>query len=209
MADKSRPGRRYPLLAYKLMINLWWPKLLVIGLVLAGLGVFLFVHPAWRFEPWRGLGLMIVGGICLLASGGLVLLRSMAYVQPYSDHLRLVSPFLKVKISYKRIRSTTSVGMASLFPRAKLSFTQRDFLEPLLPLTALLVELNGLPVPQKMMRRYFSAYLFKDRTPHLVLLVGDWMKLSAEIESLRYGGEVARRKVADSSILSRLPQGRE
>jgi hypothetical protein len=207
MAEKSRPGRRYPLLVYKTMINLWWPKTLVIGLVLAGLGGFLFQLEAWRFEPWRGLVLMVAGGLCLLATVGLLILRSMSYVQPYSDHLRLVTPFLQVRLSYKRVQKTTSVIMSSIFPPRNLSFTQRDFLEPLLPLTALLIELNGLPVSQQMMRRFISPYLFKDKTPHVVLLVADWMKLSGEIETLRFGGEVAKRK-ADQSILSRLPQNR-
>ena len=59
-----------------------------------------------------------------------------------------------------------------------------------------------------MLRFFLSRFFFKDRTPHFVILVDDWMRFSTELESLRRGdGDTspANRDTYDPSMLSRLP----
>jgi hypothetical protein len=56
---------------------------------------------------------------------------------------------------------------------------------------------------------FLSRFFFKDKTPHLVILVKDWMQFSTELESLRsgFGTEPQpAQKRTRNSILSRLPQ---
>ena len=78
----------------------------------------------------------------------MLLLRSSAYVQPFRDHLRLVTPFLRLNISYRRIRHTTTTAMATLFPPRSLRGLKRDILEPLFGRTAVVIDLNALPMPR-------------------------------------------------------------
>jgi hypothetical protein len=56
------------------------------------------------------------------------------------------------------------------------------------------------------LRLFLSPLFFKDKTPHFVILVKDWMKLSAEMESMRSGQVPSTpQQKRDNSILSRLP----
>jgi hypothetical protein len=54
---------------------------------------------------------------------------------------------------------------------------------------------------------FFSRFFFKDKTPHFVILVKDWMGLSSEIDSFRTGVDPDPRPVkkrGNDSLLSRL-----
>ena len=200
----SRAGKRYTLLVYKLMIERWWTAVFALGLAANALA-YAFHTTA---ETWRWISLAAIG--CIVAVVGLVMFafRNSAYVQPFSDHLRLVTPFLRLNISYKRLRRTSSAQMSALFPPKSLSNWRSEIIEPLAPKTALVIELNGFPTSQTVLRFFFSPFFFKDATPHFVILVEDWMKFSMELESLRAGTVPSTEKKprGDQSILSRLPQ---
>ena len=84
---------------------------------------------------------------------------------------------------------------------------KREILNPLFKLTAVVVELNALPMPASTLRMFLSPFFFKDNTPHLVILVQDWMGFSTELESLRTSGnEPVRKLEKNSSILNKLPR---
>ena len=74
--------------------------------------------------------------------------------------------------------------------------------------TAIVVELRGHPMPQSKLRLFLSPLFFKDKTPHFVIVVNDWMQLSSEMQSKLTGtGPTSTpQKKRDSSILSRLPR---
>ena len=56
-----------------------------------------------------------------------------------------------------------------------------------------------------------TAGFFKDKTPHLVLLVDDWLRLSTELDSFRQQGVTLsqRKEQLNDSILSKLPKDQE
>jgi hypothetical protein len=147
-------------------------------------------------------GLFVVGVALFMFT-----LRRSAYVQLFNDHLRLVTPFLRINISYKRLQRTASATMGALFPPNSISSWRREIIEPLASRTALVIELNGYPISQTVLKFFLSPFFFKDKSPHFVLLVKDWMQFSAELETLRAGGgmTVPRKKPSSQSILSRLP----
>jgi hypothetical protein len=186
------------------MINIWWPPVLTLGFALLGLA---WILQRWGFEDWRWLTLASVGGVVLLAALFLLVIRNFAYVQLYTDHIRLVTPFLRIRISYKRIRRSSSASMGALFPPRSISKWRREILEPFTKATALVIELNGYPISQTVLKFFLSPFFFKDKTPHFVLLVQDWMRFSTDLESLRTGGEASapKRRPRDQSILTRLP----
>jgi hypothetical protein len=200
----AKGGRRYPLVVYTHMMNRWWPAVFTLGLALLGLS---WALRSWGFEDWRWLTFTSIGGLNIFLGILLLLLRKSAYVQPFSDHLRLVTPFLRLNISYKRFKRATSANMGALFPPQSVSNWQADIIRPLAKMTVLVVELNGYPMSQSTLRLFLSPLFFKDKTPHFVILVDDWMKFSAELESMRSGGSTPSTfpKKRDNSILSRLP----
>ena len=200
----AKAGSRYSLVMYTHMINRWWPPVLAIGFALLGLA---WVLERWGFEDWRWMTLGSVGLLVLVIALFMFTLRKSAYVRLFNDHLRLVTPFLRINISYKRIRRTTSATMGALFPPTTISGWRRQIVEPLAPRTALVIELNGYPISQTVLKFFLSPFFFKDKTPHFVILVQDWMRFSSDLETLRAGGGVAapKQKPRNQSILSRLP----
>lgn len=199
----AKGGRRYPLVVYTHMINRWWTAVFTLGLALLGLawGVY-----SWGMDQWRWLTLASLGGLHVFIGLSMWLLRKSAYVQPFSDHLRLATPFLRLNISYKRIRRATSANMGTLFPPGSVSNWRAEIIQPLAKMTAIVVELGSFPMSQSQLRLFLSPLFFKDKSPHIVLLVNDWMKLSAEMESMRTNtGPVAPQQKRNASILSRLP----
>ena len=169
----AKGGRRYPLVVYTHMLNRWWPAIFSIGLALFGLSWAVY---SWGFEQWRWLAFASIGGLHLFLGISLWIMRKSAYVQPFSDHLRLVTPFLRLNISYKRFLRATSANMGALFPPKSVSNWLADIIQPLAKMTVLVIELNGYPMSQSLLRLFLSPLFFKDKTPHFVILVDDWMQ---------------------------------
>lgn len=199
----AKGGRRYPLVIYTHMLNRWYPAILTLGffLLLLAYGIY-----NWGFEQWRWLSIASIGGFNIFLGIMLFILRKSAYIQPFGDHLRLVTPFLRLNISYKRLRRTSSANMGALFPPKSVSKWQAEIIEPVAKMTVIVLELTAFPMSQSSLRLFLSPLFFKDKTPHFVILVNDWMRFSSELESMRTGmTEAAPQKKRDTSILSRLP----
>jgi hypothetical protein len=204
----KRAGRRYPLVLYTLMMDRWWPLLMLLGLELLGLAWWFHRDVYGRLtQPWRWTTLAWVGGIVVLAAVFMLALRKSAYVQPFDNHLRLATPLLHLNISYRRLKGTTTTGLGVLFPPRSLSAIRRDIIRPLLGRTAVVVEMTSLPLSRFALGLFLSPFFFKDRTPHLVILVDNWMGFATELESLRIGGTAPARTrtPAATSILAKLP----
>ncbi len=201
MAKKG--GRRYPLVVYTHMISRWWTAVFAIGVALIGLAWAVYL---WKMDQWRWLTLASLGGLHLFLGLLMWLMRKSAYVQPFRDHLRLATPFLRLNISYKRIRRASSANMGALFPPNTVSNWRAEIIQPIARMTAIVIELNGFPMSQSTLKLFLSPLFFKDKTPHFVILVDDWMKFSSELESMRTGtGPVTSKPKRNESILSRLP----
>ena len=186
MSRARRSGKRYPLLLYTRMIDRWWPAVFFIGLGMVGL--------AWPFysdlytrltEPWRWMTMAGVGGAVIVASLVMLALRRSAYVQPLRDHLILATPFLRMSVSYKRIRRSSTAAMSSLFPPRRLPWLKREILEPLFGHTAVVLDLSALPMPRSVLGLFLSPFFFKPGAPGLVILVDEWIVFSTELDSMR------------------------
>jgi hypothetical protein len=201
----AKGGRRYTLVVYTHMMNRWWGPVFALGLALIGLG---WVLRWWGFEEWRWFTMGALGMVITFIGLFMLTIRKSAYVQPFPDHLRMVTPFLRMNISYKRVRRATSSSMAQLFPLNSMSNWRADMIEPLAKLTAIILDLNALPIPMATLKFFLSPLFFKDKTPHIVLLVDDWMKFSSELESMRSGQVEAapQKRGSDNSILTKLPR---
>jgi len=203
----ARAGHKYPLIVYRHMVNRWWPAMIAIGLGMFALAYSEYIEPMGRFLPWRWQLFAAIGGLSILVGIFFWVIRYFAYVQPYPTYLKLVTPFIRINISYKRIKKTTATEMRHLFSYKSMSGWVRDIFSPLANNTAVIIELNGYPISPVLLRLFLSRFFFKDKTPHFVILVKDWMRFSSELDSMRSGidpNPPARRRSRDS-LLSRLP----
>lgn len=204
----ARAGHKYPLIVYRHMLNRWWPAMIAIGLGMFALAYSEYIAPLGKFLPWRWQLFAGIGGLALFIGVFFWIIRYFAYVQPLPNSLKLVTPFLRLNISYKRFKKTTATEMRYLFTYKSMSGWVRDIFSPLANKTALVIDLNGYPISPVLLRLFLSRFFFKDKTPHLIILVQDWMRFSSELESMRSGIDPnpPAQKRSKSSILSRLPQ---
>lgn len=101
--------------------------------------------------------------------------------------------------------------MRQLFPPKSMSGWIKDIFQPLANQTAIVLELKSYPISATILRMFLSRFFFKDKTPNLVILVKDWMRLSSEIDSFRTGAGMNPssqpvKKRGTNSILSKLPR---
>jgi len=205
----ARGGHKFPLLVYQHLLNRWWAPMFAIGLVMFALAYGEYIHPVYKFIPWRWQLFAGIGVLAIFIGIFFVVLRQLAYIQAFPGYIKLVTPFMRINISYKRLHKTTTSEMRQLFPPKSMSGWIRDIFAPLASQTAIVLELNSYPVSSVILRMFLSRFFFKDKTPHFVILVQDWMKLSSEIDSYRSGENPypsPAKKPRNNSILSRLPK---
>ena len=204
----ARAGHKYPLLVYRHLVSRWWTPMIAIGLGMFALAYSEYIDPIVQFLPWRWQLFATIGALSIFIGVFFWLIRFFAYVQPYPNYLKLVTPFLRLNISYKRIKKTTTTEMRYLFSYKGMSGWVRDIFSPLANGTAVVVELSAYPISPTVLRLFLHRFFFKDKTPHLVLLVKDWMRFSSELESMRSGIDLnpPPQKRSRDSLLSRLPQ---
>ena len=203
----ARSGHKYPLLVYRHMLNRWWPAMIAIGLGMFAIAYSEYIAPLGPFLPWRWQLAAGVGGLAIMVGIFFWVIRYFAYVQPFPNYLKLVTPFMRINISYKRIKKTTTTEMRYIFSYKSMSGWVREIFSPLAGKTALVIDLSGYPISPVLLRLFLYRFFFKDKTPHLVILVKDWMRFSSELESMRSGidpNPPAQKR--SGSILSRLPQ---
>ncbi len=179
----KKAGRRQTLLLYERMMDRLWRVTLPLGLLMLAWwnwGGRIFFAP---LDPPIDIITLCCAIALILFSFFFIITRRMAYVQAREDHLRLVTPFINLKISYQRVRSLHPVNFVQLFPIQDASWSQRRFLEPFYGKTALALELTKLPLSRGFLRMFFGPQMFLPTTLGFVLLVDDWLELSTDLDS--------------------------
>ncbi len=180
----KKSGKRHRLLIYQRMMDRLWAVTLVAGLLVVAIwwwggSIFLLLP-----DPYDTI--LLAGGTILVTLAFLMyMMRGMAYVQANVDHLRVATPFIRLKVSYRRIRTTHPIEFFKLFPPSKAGWGTRHFLEPFYGNTVLVVELSQFPISQSVLRLFLPRVMFSTQAKGLVLVVKDWMALSTEMESFQ------------------------
>jgi hypothetical protein len=182
---RRRSGKRHPLLLYRRTMGRLWKSTLMLGIVLGGAGGWSFLNDRLLFGDQGWVWLMAGAATALFFSGFAFLSRYMTYVKAYHNHLQVVTPFLRLKISYRRIRSVHPSSVQQIFPPQESKWSQRKTLEPYYGKTAILIELAGFPMHPLLLRMFLPAEMFAPNVTGLVLLVPDWMAFSTELDSLQ------------------------
>jgi hypothetical protein len=96
-----------------------------------------------------------------------------------------VTPFLNLKVAYRRIRSIHPALLQQIFPKESARWAETSFLEPFYGKTAIIIEVRGFPMNPSLLRLFLPRYMFSPMTSGFVLMVPDWMKFSTELDTLR------------------------
>lgn len=183
--------RKHPLLLYQLISQRMRNKLLlfVILFLVAGL-IDLLVLPVlgdlWYFV-WIGFG----GALLLWFYYAVLMKRAAIKVQP--DLLVVQGPLTRLKISYGRIYSATSVRLEMHHSFKSLSGWQKGAFRPLYQETCVLIDLEGWPKAAGWQKNLLAKQLFSSTGPGIICCVPDWIALNQDIEVAR-GNWITRRE---------------
>ncbi len=185
MKKKNKKTSRHTLLLNKRMMDRLLLPSFVLGLLLGLIWWWSNFMDTTIIEngnnAWIAVSAFVALSFTLLA----FVTRRMAYVQAYNTHLRIVTPFLHLNISYKRIRNTHPADFQQIFPANRASCAQTRFLAPFYGMTAVIVEMHSFPISPKLLRLFLPSQMFSKNAEGLVLLVPEWMKLSTDIDTYR------------------------
>lgn len=180
----KKQGERHPLLLYRRTMDRVWQSTLVLGLLLLAAYFYALLNKTALMNISSDVLLLVGAIVALVLCAFALAARFMAYVQVFADHLGVVTPFLRINISYRRVRSIHPVLMQQLFPPRGLKWAQRRFLEPFNGKTVVVVELKNYPMSPSMLKLFLPAAMFSPQATGLVFVVPDWMKFSTELDSL-------------------------
>jgi hypothetical protein len=179
----KKSGDRHPLLLYRRTIDRIWKSSLALSIVF---GIVVWFDLIYEVSIFGFSSKLWLFAVCVLALGISIfgfLARRFAYVKVFSSYFKVATPFLRFRISFRRMRSVYPVLVQQLFPKDESKWSERNFLEPFYGKTALVMELKGYPVNPVLLRLFLPAQMFSPRTTGFVLIVPDWMKLSTELDS--------------------------
>jgi hypothetical protein len=182
MAKRAK-GKRHILLPYQHAMERLWKAAFTLGLVLAvvwwqaSMGRSIFNKNSENM--WLFVGAVVSLGFALFA----FLARKMSYIQPHPNHLRLATPFLRLNISYRRLRHVHPVEFHKIYPPDEMKWGRRKFLDPYWGKTAVAVELNAYPISPILLRLFLPKTIFHPRITAFVFLVESWLDFSTELDS--------------------------
>lgn len=203
-------GQRHILLLYQNSMDQIWPASLFFGLLLMAIWFFSnrLLPNLSQFQDT----ILFISGVVVLAIAAFTLIsRKGAYVQAFSDHFRLVTPFLRLKISYHRLTGIRATQFQAVFAPQKMRFYERGSLELFFPNTVVLAALTDYPLGQRTLRLFLPKYVFSPDTTGLVLLVDDWIGLSQDLDhfSLQWRQKqlnIRTRPRSGTGLLGNLPK---
>jgi hypothetical protein len=181
-----RKPKRYPLLLYERMLKRWISATFWLAVFVTGFGAAAWFY-APQFPDFNIYLLLGAGAFAFLVTLILFLIRKSAYLQLYPAYLRIVTPFMRVKVNYKSIKRTNTAEMGNLFSMKKVRGMRREIVAPYLKHTAIVLNLSAYPMAPWILHSFLSYFFFipKDKTPHFILLVDNWLDFSTDLESSR------------------------
>ncbi|MEK6256852.1 MAG: hypothetical protein N2C13_05990 [Chloroflexota bacterium] len=199
MKSRRTPsGKKHKLLFYKHTMQRLWRLSLILDIVLWL--VWWFVSPqmstAMTDFVWYSAAATL--GIAIFA----YFAQNMGYAQAKTGYLLLATPFLRLKISYKRIVSSHPVEFVQIFSPRKMRWADKRFARPYFRKTVVAIVLNDYPLSKIIIRLFFPKFIFHPQeNAGLVLVVKNWMALSTEIDSYKTSfGDLKERRPQNAGM---------
>lgn len=179
---KRNPGNRHILLLYQRTWDRLRKSTLLLGVIL-GLVWWQSGSELVLIQNADNLWVLAGAVICLLIGLFAWIARNMSYIQPQANHFQIATPFMKINVSYRRVRTVRPIDLTQIFPPDQQKWATLKILTPLYGYTALAIELKGYPLSPFALRLFFPPQFFLPQATGFVLIVKDWMKLSTELDT--------------------------
>jgi hypothetical protein len=106
-----------------------------------------------------------------------------AYVECAPELLIVRTPFYRVLVSYRRIKQAQPVQVLQIFPKDSLKGIGKPLMTPLLPMTAVEVQVKSWPRSKRWLRRFVSRYLFSERSDGWLFIVPNYSLLIRQLDA--------------------------
>lgn len=181
--NTQKAGNHYPLMFYRRTMDRMWKLTLALAIVLGLAGSFALTRPTKILGIHSDIWLIATALLSLVITIFAFVARYFAYIQPLPNSLKIVTPFLRFQVSYRRMRSARPLLVQQIFPKKEASWAQQSFLEPFYGKTALIIDLKGYPLNPVLLHLFLPREMFSPQSTGLVLVVPDWMEFSTELDS--------------------------
>jgi hypothetical protein len=142
----------------------------------------------------------ILLGVATIATfllwGIVTVLPRLSFVECRSDFLALRIGFLRLVVSYSRVRTTRSVLHGQIHPPKAQPRSRRGLAARLASIQSVAIELTSYPMAFFLLRAMTHPFLFLGDQPGFLFAVEDWMGLDRCIEEAR-AAWLAKRKTSD------------
>ncbi|NIW46497.1 MAG: hypothetical protein GWN30_17590, partial [Gammaproteobacteria bacterium] len=149
---KRKPGNKYPLIIYQKKWGMLWKLTLALGAAFGFAWWHASVGRIPQILPPRDRWLFLGAAVCLAFSIFAFFAERLNYVQPYPTYFKIVTPLLRLKISYQRIQSVRPVNLNQIYPPKDAKSSIVSVLEPYYGLTSAGIEMTGYPLDEKILR---------------------------------------------------------
>lgn len=201
---RSKAGQeapiRHPLLIYYNLGKRYRP----LGFLFIFLGIIAFL-PSFISELETDFAdpddLALLGGALILVGIAFwlfsMLVKRRAYVQCNPDLLVVRTPFNRTLISYRRVKLVQPVQVSQIFPRDSLKGMGKPLMKPLLPMTAVEMQMKSWPGSKRRLQRLFSKYMFSPRSEAWLFIVPNYSALIRQIDAA-----IQRKAETDRGVAS-------
>jgi len=139
-----------------------------------------------------GIAALVALGLWLIVA----LLPRAAFVQCLPDYLLLRVGFLRLIVSYSRLRTSRTVQHGQIHSPSNQPPFRRALAKRMALLQSVEIDLTSYPMAFFLLRALTHPFLFKGEEPGFLFAVEDWMGLGRDLEE-KHSAWLARRKDSD------------
>jgi hypothetical protein len=194
--------KRYPLILYREWMR---PFALPAFCIAAALIILWMAAGTGRLPEAMGITRSardLLLGIAALVALGLWLIVSLlpraAFVQCLPDYLLLRVGFLRLIVSYSRLRGSRTMQHSQIYSPSNQPRSRRTLAKRMALKQCVAIDLTSYPMAFYLLRALTHPFLFLGDEPGFLLAVEDWMGLGRDLEE-KHSAWLARRKDSGKS----------
>jgi hypothetical protein len=182
-----KTGKRHTLLLFRNKYRSHRALYLIVFLLCMGLYTFLYLVPdnlvaldvVNKILPYAWIAL-VAGSIAFIVFLFRMIASQIPYIQCFDNNFKIQTPLYPIVFSYRRVKETRPNALFEIFKKDKVSGREARFLEQYSGQMALIVELDGFPMPLNWLKFWMTNLMFTPDGRGIVVWVQDWMTLNRE-----------------------------
>lgn len=182
-----KTGKRHTLLLFRNKYQSHRLLYFLVFVLCIGLYLFLYLGPADlvarlpQWPPQYDWILLAIGAIAFVLFVFRLVASLIPYLQCSEKNFKIQTPLYPIVFSYRRVKETRPNALFEIFKKDNVSRQDAHFLEKYSGQTAVIVEMEGYPMPLNWLKFWMTDLMFTPDGRGLVLWVEDWMTLNREL----------------------------